>query len=153
MAIWSSFECEFEQLKQQLRHYNDNVKDEVRLALLRIVANEQNAQTKERDMSRAFRKEVIDLHHKTDQRAKDYKKMHRLELRRARVQTLLDKLSSFDHTAALRKTRESCMLNTGQWLSKTAAFEAWKAETQPAILACHGKSTYNVRILQRSSLS
>lgn len=128
------FASEFGSFERELHSQSKQVEHQIRLAAEMAADRERKLQTIHRDESVSYWRRA---RHEVDQ-AKAWRRQteeHALMKRKALV---LDKISTYDHLAALKQARKKRHGTTSLWLSQTAEYRDWLKDPASSFFWCSG---------------
>ena len=133
-AFWMPFDREFGDYASEMQRQSKEIKEEIRLASEQAANRERQLQIAERKSAADFRTFGRLLHNKTDQLSKEDRAWRtQIQERESKAgkQNLLDRLSTYDYIAPLKRERKKRYSTTSQWLSKTDEYDKWLNASEP----------------------
>ena len=146
-ALWRPFETEFGDFEATLRRQNKEVDEEIRLAEAQAAYQERKSAAEHRKHELVFRNKAIkDTQEwrlqKDQQEASTCSSYIHIFIITVSVgddrRKLLDKLSSHDYLAALRRIRKQRYGQTSSWLGQSKHFNDWLDDTNSGTLWLSG---------------
>lgn len=136
-----SFESQFASHLAELQSKSKSVKYEVELALHKAAAGGRRLQIAERKdasqsrrSSKLFQTQLV----RYNEEEQAWRKQLEQCRERARKQTLLYKLSNFDHIAPLKRERKKRFGDTGTWLVRTTEYRVWSTSSSSSAFLLSG---------------
>ncbi|WYZ38176.1 hypothetical protein EsH8_III_000090 [Colletotrichum jinshuiense] len=138
-ALSQSFHSEIKPYVDTIRQKAKNVQGEISLAKAQADHQEHSSQRVERREAAEARKSLTQWFSKSDSNFAGLKRDNSLKKKQQRWETLLTKLSTYDHAAAFKSARAKRHAGTAEWIFDTEEFQTWRAHEGSAILHITGK--------------
>ncbi|KAH6672691.1 hypothetical protein F5X68DRAFT_174926, partial [Plectosphaerella plurivora] len=132
--LWETFTQEISSHKNEIQQRSGLVRYALEIAKMQADRKEQQFQAEERKNSKLFRKAVGAS---VDFQRMQLEKTERLN--RAQRQSLLESLSSHDHSLPSRQNRNKWQPGTLEWVFKLQTFNDWMSGSASPLLWCSGK--------------
>lgn len=128
------FDREFEEFATELRGQGKEIKEEIRLATEQAAHREQQLQVAVRKQDRAWKVQI------------------QLREVQARKQNMLNRLSTHDYVAPLKRERKKRYGSTSHWISATKKYDKWLRDNSYATfwlsgILCSGKSVLTAAVV------
>ncbi|CCF36400.1 hypothetical protein CH063_07983 [Colletotrichum higginsianum] len=138
-AVVQSFHGEMKPYIDDVRLRAEHVQDEISLAKTQEDQKEHLSQAEERRQAAETRKGLAKWFSQSEKQVGRLRRANETANKERKWETLLTKLSSYDHASAFAIAREKRHLGTAEWVFDEAQFQEWYTCERSSMLHIMGK--------------